>query len=92
MARESPQLAGAARKQGTPRDGCLRCWQTRDFPAAPGAQEFPSLSYTTNLGAALAALFFGIVFVFAFLTTVVIILKSIVMEKAVKHHNPPVLA
>ena len=47
-------------------------------------KQYPYLAYSTNLGASFAALFFGLVFVFAFLTTVVLILKSIVMEKELR--------
>ena len=47
-------------------------------------KQYPYGAYATNLGASFAALFFGLVFVFAFLTTVVLILKSLVMEKELR--------
>ena len=45
---------------------------------------FPFPAYSTNLGSTFAAVFFGLVFVFAFATTVVSVVKSITVEKELR--------
>ena len=62
----------------------LRLGGVADVQLVTRVKQFPYDAYATNLGASFAALFFGIVFVFAFLTTVVLILKSLVMEKELR--------
>ncbi len=56
----------------------LRLGGVADVTLATSVKQMPFGRYDTNLGASFSALFFGIVFVFAFLTTVVLILKSLV--------------
>ena len=71
--------------QRTPQAAALlRLGGVSDVSLASAVKQYPYLAYSTNLGASFAALFFGLVFVFAFLTTVVLILKSMVMEKELR--------
>ena len=62
----------------------LRLGGVSDVHLSTAVKQYPHMAYATNLGASFAALFFGLVFVFAFLTTVVLILKSLVMEKELR--------
>ncbi len=58
--------------------GLLRLGGVADVRLASAVKQFPYLDYSTNLGASFAALFFGLVYTFCFVTTVVLILKSMV--------------
>ena len=72
-------------RAASPRDAALlRLGGVADVTLATSVKQFPFLAYRTNLGASFAALFFGLVFVFAFLTTVVTTLKALVMEKELR--------
>ena len=71
--------------QRTPQAAALlRLGGVSDVLLSSAVKQYPYTAYATNLGASFAALFFGLVFVFAFLTTVVLILKSLVMEKELR--------
>jgi hypothetical protein len=71
--------------QRTPQAAALlRLGGVSDVLLSSAVKQYPYMAYATNLGASFAALFFGLVFVFAFLTTVVLILKSLVMEKELR--------
>jgi len=75
----------SVKTQHTPQDSALlRLGGVSDVLLTSTVKQYPYNAYATNLGASFAALFFGLVFVFAFLTTVVLILKSIVMEKELR--------
>ena len=65
--------------QRTPQEAALlRLGGVADVFLNTQVKQYPYNAYSTNLGASFAALFFGLCFVFAFLTTVVLILKSMV--------------
>eukprot|EP00854_Cymbomonas_tetramitiformis_P016837 gene16837-20003_t len=51
---------------------------------ATKVKAFPWLGYDLNLGNAIAALFFSIIMVFAFISSTVLIMKGIVMEKELR--------
>jgi len=64
--------------------GLLKLSGVSDVILDSAIKAFPYIAYSTNLGGSFAALFFGLIFTFSFLVSVVIMLKSLVMEKELR--------
>ena len=64
--------------------GLLKLSGAADVELETRVKAFPYLPYSTNLGGSFAALFFGLIFTFSFLISVVIMLKSLIMEKELR--------
>eukprot|EP00854_Cymbomonas_tetramitiformis_P012663 gene12663-14971_t len=57
---------------------------TRGVQFATFVKQFPWVHYKLNLGGTIASIFFGVVFTFAFISSTVLIMKSVVMEKELR--------
>ena len=64
--------------------GLLKLAGAADVELDMQVKQFPYLQFSTNLGGSFAALFFGLIFTFSFLISVVIMLKSLIMEKELR--------
>jgi ABC-type multidrug transport system ATPase subunit len=62
----------------------LRLGGVADVHLSTTVKSFATLQFRSNLGGSFAGLFFGVAFVFAFLSSVVLILKSLVLEKELR--------